>query len=295
MKGMAFRTVLGSVLVLGIGLLLLLDWLLFRESRPLGSLLLAALALGGFWEYARLTGIRGEGPKAYPALWALGAGAVIYFFSVAWAFRASDTATPSGSAGEEWAWTSGGIFVLVVLAFTLVLCRSEFERYYLSLLETVMGALLLGLMFSYLLKVYHLPGWQGPVLGAVLVAGVKGNDTAAYYVGKMWGKTRLLKVSPRKTLEGSLGALFFSAAYFGAAGGIMEAAQPGSLFHWSGGILFGMIVSVVSQIGDLGESLIKRVYQVKDSGSLLPEFGGVLDMIDSLIFTGFLFWFWELR
>ncbi len=284
MSGMRFRTVYGSLILCGIALLIVLDQVLFNQSRPLGSSLLAVLAALAWGEFARMSGIRGAGPKASRALDFLGLSSVAYFFAVAFL---SERGLLSGT-GEPWMVL--GITLLVLCAFSIVILRPEFERYYLSLLETVVAAVILGLLFSYVLRIYHFPGWRGPVLGAIFIAGVKGNDTAAYYVGKAWGRRSLLKVSPRKTLEGSLGALVFSSVYFMAAAGIVEWFRPKSLFPWWGGMLFGMMISLVSQIGDLAESLIKRVYQVKDSGSLLPEFGGVLDMIDSLLFTGFFFW-----
>ena len=78
------------------------------------------------------------------------------------------------------------------------------------------------------------------------------------------------------------------------AGWFSGAAHLGYLapvkIGWPGGIAFGIILGVSAAIGDLSESLMKRLYGVKDSGSLLPEVGGVLDMIDSFIFSGFVFW-----
>ena len=117
-------------------------------------------------------------------------------------------------------------------------------------------------------------------------SGVKGTDIAAYLVGTAIGRHHFLKVSPGKTIEGSLAAVFFAALWFGGAG----AALSEYFFEWFEGGALGIILAIASASGDLTESLIKRHYGVKDSGRLLPEFGGVLDLIDSFLFSAFLFW-----
>ncbi len=122
--------------------------------------------------------------------------------------------------------------------------------------------------------------------GFFFVLGVKGNDIAAYFTGRAIGRHTFLKVSPKKTLEGCAAAVIFSAVWFVGA----SLLWPGRFFHWPQAILLGIIFSVTVQVGDLAESLIKRSCGVKDSAALLPEFGGVLDLIDSTIFSGFLFW-----
>jgi len=286
---MGFRTGVGALLIAGIGVLVAIDCFVLLPTRPLCSILLVTLAVLGWGEFARVTGLRGQGPKAERGLDVLGLASVLYFFFVAWAFGdASGRAKSLLLGGGESAWVAGGLFGLIFGAFVVVVFREDYARRYSGLLETIAGVLLLGHLFSYVLRVYHLPGAEGPIACALFVAGVKGNDTAAYYAGKAWGKRRFLSVSPKKTLEGCLGAVAFSTAYFGLMGTLPGPAK--SFFPWWGGILLGMILSVVSQLGDLAESLFKRMYQVKDSGAVLPEFGGVLDMIDSLLFTGFVFW-----
>lgn len=280
---MRFRTLVGSGLILIVAGLVLVD-LLVVAARPLIPLLMLALAQIGWLEYARITGIAAGGPKRSPGLQAVGHGGIAYFFFLGW----FSWTQPLRGGTDLWA--LGGLCILTILAFLVVVSRDDFEALYGALLETLLGVLAIGLFLSYFVRIYGLPGWRGPVYWAVLVAGVKGNDTAAYYVGKTWGKHLLCKVSPKKTWEGSLGAIIFSTLYFGGAAGILEMVARESPFPWYGGMLFGMIVSVASQTGDLAESLVKRVCRVKDSGAILPEFGGVLDMIDSLIFTGLLFW-----
>jgi len=79
------------------------------------------------------------------------------------------------------------------------------------------------------------------------------------------------------------------AAWFGLAANSGYVADL--KFGWLPAIALGIILAFSAVIGDLSESLIKRLYGVKDSGSLLPEFGGVLDIIDSFIFSGFVFWY----
>jgi phosphatidate cytidylyltransferase len=105
------------------------------------------------------------------------------------------------------------------------------------------------------------------------------NDGLAYIFGLNFGKHPLLpQVSPKKTIEGALAGLFFSTIWSIYLGSVMGVPLVHSIF-------LGMLVSVLAQAGDLTESLLKREMQVKDSGSLLPGHGGVLDRMDSFILT----------
>lgn len=108
-----------------------------------------------------------------------------------------------------------------------------------------------------------------------------GVDTGAYYFGKLFGRHKLSPViSPGKTVEGAIG-------------GVISCIGFAFLARWlflreltiNNTILIGLIFGVISQLGDLAESMLKRSAGVKDSGSLLPAHGGMLDRIDSIIFT----------
>ena len=106
------------------------------------------------------------------------------------------------------------------------------------------------------------------------------NDSAAYLVGKNFGKQKLFpSISPKKTVEGFLGGLFFAciSSYF-----IATYTETLSFTSW---LIMAIIVSVFGTLGDLIESKFKRQADVKDSGVLMPGHGGLLDRLDSIIFA----------
>ena len=106
------------------------------------------------------------------------------------------------------------------------------------------------------------------------------NDTFAYLVGRTLGRTKLYPaVSPKKTIEGSVGGLIFAllAAYF------LAGYEPRlTLFQW---MILATVLVVAGGLGDLLESKFKRLAGVKDSGAILPGHGGIWDRLDSLVFA----------
>lgn len=113
------------------------------------------------------------------------------------------------------------------------------------------------------------------------------SDTFAYFTGMLLGKHKLIpSVSPKKTVEGSLGGILFCIIGCIVYGYIVKAVTGGEIqFHIVFLALLGLIISIVSQIGDLIFSLIKRRYDIKDYGFIFPGHGGVLDRFDSVIAT----------
>jgi phosphatidate cytidylyltransferase len=106
-------------------------------------------------------------------------------------------------------------------------------------------------------------------------------DTFAYFVGCAWGKRHFSTISPHKTVEGAVGG-FAAAVIVGTVGWwfLADPSLPKGL-----GVLFGVLIGVFAQVGDLFVSLMKRYFQVKDSSRLIPGHGGILDRFGSLFFT----------
>ena len=121
----------------------------------------------------------------------------------------------------------------------------------------------------------------------LLFAIIWSGDTAAYYGGRAFGRHRLApKVSPKKTIEGAIAGLLGSIAA-GVIGGVWFLGEP-----WPELIWISAATAVTGQLGDLAESVIKRSAGVKDSSSILPGHGGILDRLDSLFFAAPVFyWF----
>lgn len=108
-------------------------------------------------------------------------------------------------------------------------------------------------------------------------------DTFAYLCGTFFGRHKLIpRVSPKKTVEGSVGAVIFTVVSF-AAYGVAVAGVTGLTVNYAALIVTGLLLSAVSQIGDLNASFIKRTYGVKDYGNIFPGHGGMFDRFDSVM------------
>jgi len=142
---------------------------------------------------------------------------------------------------------------------------------------TIVGILYFGWMFSYIIFLREQFGFGGIVFVCFLITI---DDLASFWVGKFVGKRKLIpEISPNKTIEGSLGGVFFTVLF----ALLMKYALPG--YSYLKCAFLGLIISVMGQMGDLVISVIKRDMQAKDSGKALPGHGGMLDRFDSWIFT----------
>ncbi len=127
------------------------------------------------------------------------------------------------------------------------------------------------------------PSPVGAHAAILFLAAGKSTDIFAYFSGKFLGKHRLAPVlSPKKTWEGLFGGMLGSST---VALVYTRLSVLGDFVSWWQAILFGILLTVVGQCGDVAESFIKRSFGKKDSSSLIPEFGGLLDLIDGVLLT----------
>ncbi len=172
-------------------------------------------------------------------------------------------------------------FLLFIIQFT----RRQNQDAALIIALSIFGIFYIGGLFNFLLKIRLLE--NGTRLVAFLLLVTKAGDMGAYIIGHNFGKHRLIpRISPNKSIEGAIGGFVFS----------IIAASLSRLYltfiPFAHIIISGIIIGIFAQLGDLAESVIKRDYSVKDSGPFVPGLGGVLDLIDSILFTAPLFYYY---
>jgi phosphatidate cytidylyltransferase len=185
-----------------------------------------------------------------------------------------------------------GFAALIVVLVVLRLAHAvEPKQTFREIAIGVFGFAYLTVLFGFVVKILVMPELtleNGKHVGHLyllfVLAVTKFTDMGAYLVGSLIGKNKMIPhISPGKTWEGIMGGIFF--AVLVAAG--MKAMMPETfaVMSWTALILVSMAIGVLAVIGDLAESILKRSLVVKDSGHVMPGIGGVLDLIDSILFT----------
>lgn len=239
-------------------------------SIPTLALAFAVVVALGAWEWAPLAGLRHVLARtAYMLLVVLGCAVFYAYLSLGDSPRREDVQPLLGVACLWWCFA-----LLWVRSFpaSAVLWRSRFMR-------TLMG--LMVLLPAWVAAVYLLSFQRGGVLMAALVLLVATADIGAYFAGKRFGRHKLAPaVSPAKTWEGFWGGVLCAVLVTLAIWSIL----PTQFDHIgvAAAIAVGLATALTSVLGDLTVSMVKRESGVKDSSSLLPGHGGLLDRLDSL-------------
>jgi len=189
-------------------------------------------------------------------------------------------------------WLSWPLWTFVaVVMFTFIAQSAQFDKpggTMASIAGTVLAVAYIGLLGSFILQMRWVGGrHEGLVALATLFATAKGADIGAYTLGRIAGRHKLWpRLSPNKTIEGAAGGMVAGvlAAWLVTAAarelfGVATLDGPQAL-------LYGVVVGAAAQLGDLMESMIKRDCARKDASDVVPGFGGVLDVLDSLLFAG---------
>ncbi|NOX93350.1 MAG: phosphatidate cytidylyltransferase [Gammaproteobacteria bacterium] len=248
----------------------LVVWGILRLPTPYLALVLALFIVQGAWEWTRFMQWKATWLRVvYVAVVTLGL-ACIWFFQRDSFFEDANTDWLALPILSLFWW-------LVAMVWVLSYPRTV-QRWSSSVMMALIG--LLVLLPTWLAVVgLHASGEQGPLLVMYLLSLVWVADSGAYFGGRAWGKHKLAPaVSPGKTREGVGSAVAISTVYAIAAAQVL--GLPGNL--WPVFVVLSLVTVIFSVLGDLTESMFKRHAGIKDSGTLLPGHGGVLDRIDSV-------------
>jgi phosphatidate cytidylyltransferase len=277
------RLWMGAILIaLAVAVLFVDRWL--APAYPFLFILVASLAGAAAVELTMLVRAGPVGGAA-PSRWFVVAG-VLFVVAANWPAHVLplDHASP-------WAWVAGA-FALAILA-TFLREMATFREPGQSVVRVALALWItayLGILTSFVVQLRWLPdlaadeaGRRGSLALALAIFVPKFGDSGAYFAGRLFGRHKMTPVlSPKKTWEGAAGA---------AAGSMLTAVAINALGPvvrggWLAAAAVGFVVGAVGLLGDLAESLVKRDCQQKDASQVMPGFGGVLDVVDSVIFAG---------
>jgi phosphatidate cytidylyltransferase len=243
------------------------------------TLAVAAVAALAAWEFLSLAQKAGATPPRIAVLLAIVALFASYF---EWPFQTAATL---------------GILSLALLVYCTFF--RPVEQLMADASASIFCLLYIGFTLISLPALRENPEGNGSSLVTFLLCAVWAGDTAALYVGRAWGRHKLAPtLSPNKTWEGTFGSVGGSLLSTGMLLGLAQLMQRwdvgwlsysgGAWWYWLG---LAVVVNVAAQVGDLAESALKRSADVKDSGSLLPGHGGILDRIDALLIAAPVLWY----
>lgn len=262
------------VIIGGIALIFIVLAILFSSyslMRPIFTLIVASVIGASLWEFFQMAKRKGLNPNKTVGIVC---GALLPF------------AVFLSIENEELSWLPQALlFLSLVAAFAYYLKKGQDP--YLNIATIVLGIAYIAVPLSTIILINYQFQQDGRWWLLSLLAITKLTDIGAYFVGKKWGKNPLAPVvSPKKTWEGATGGLITGLAASILIYVITQHMMPTPpiAVSLSQSLFLGAALSLAGQAGDLAESLLKRDAQVKDSNQL-PGLGGMLDMVDSLLFT----------
>jgi phosphatidate cytidylyltransferase len=259
-KNMLAKRALSAVVMLFLGFALVLagGWVF-----TIGAIAILAIAS---WEYGRMFVLGGY----HPSLSILIISNSLLFFT-------------ASLLNDSLYLVIFSICVLLAITYQILVFHKYPDTSAVDLAATLSGMVFIGFLGSFLIRLRFLPGGLFWLILAVAPAGL--GDIGAYFLGSLLGRHKLApNLSPKKTIEGYLGGLFISIIAGYAAGAISAQFDP-ALSGYKG-LLLGLAVGLVSPLGDLGKSLIKRQFNLKHTSNLIPGHGGVLDRVDTWLWAG---------
>jgi phosphatidate cytidylyltransferase len=243
-------------------------------GNPWFSIVVAIAALLGVIEFYAMVDRRRWQPLAiFGTLWTL-----FFIFNAYYA--------PKYSSNNIYILvTSALITSAVALSLVWVLfLRSSGEKVMLSWAASVTGIFYMGWLLSYWVLIMNSYGgdWNGRDWVLLALFSTFAVDTTAYFVGRAWGRHKMAPtVSPGKTWEGAAGGLVGAIVAVIALALLLDVD-----ISYSEMVILGVLIAVFAQLGDLAESKLKRSVGVKEASNLIPGHGGILDRLDSIVFTG---------
>ena len=261
--------------------------IMFSGYEILFWVLISAFGMIGLWEFYRMLDHKGL-PNFKITGMICGAvmlaGSFYYFSKIG----------PAGSYDFEVAVL---LFFLLTVFGRQMFARLRNDEPLQTMAYTLFGLLYVLWLFNFITKIVYLTprSSTGQVTGQFyvlyLIAVTKFSDMGAYLTGSVFGRHLMVPhISAKKTWEGFFGAI--ALALLCSLG--LYNLMPGhlSMLNWTHATVLGLLLGLAAVLGDLAESIIKRSTDVKDSGNLLPGIGGALDLLDSLLFTAPLMFFY---
>jgi phosphatidate cytidylyltransferase len=260
-------------------------FLIYSNWRRPSLIFIALLALSGQWEFYRAQEEKGH--KVFKQS-GLVCGALIYFMS--WFFLIHQ---PGNARLVHFGIELVLVFTVLGAFIRLVVYQEEHRAPITTAALTVLGLMYVPFLFNFvaLLAFMPLDPSENRFLLIYLLAVTKFSDVGAYVIGSAFGRHKMIpRISPGKTWEGFAGAILTSLVISVVITHFMEGRAPSLSFTSS--IVLGILLPLVSVVGDLAESVVKRDASIKDSGHTIPGIGGVLDLIDSILFTAPVLYFY---